>query len=330
MSIDSHTSCHREVYGQLADGRSVARFHLRNGPLEVCIIEYGAILESVVYDHVDRPAQQLCRRLTTLSEYEEDGAYIGAVVGPVANRIGYAQYLLEDRVISVATNEGPHQLHGGPNGLHQRLWHGREAVDMRGPSVELECTHEDGCDGYVGDLFVRVRYTLGGNGELYVEYTAVCDQPRPVSLTSHPYFGFVGERNLHVLTVHSCRQLEVDHDRVPTGRILDVSESAHDFSRPRPTSDIIVDNTYLFAENHPNQMVAALQTPSMILDVYTDQPALQVYVCRDDQTDETWVCLEPHGYVDATKHPHFPSVMLLPNQLYQHRTLLHWRAKSPV
>ena len=241
-----------------------------------------------------------------------------------------ASYRIDDQDIKVAANEGSHQLHGGPNGLHQRVWQGEAVVDVRGPSVQLECTHEHGTDGYVGNLLVRARFTISACGELFIEYTGLCDQPRPVSLTSHPYFGFENERATHLLAVDSVQQLAVDEERLPTGRILDVSETSADFTQPRPAQSEPLDNSYVFNADGNVRPRARLSSDSMTLEVHSDQPVLQVYVSHDAATDETWVCLEPHGYVDATRHPEFESIVLYPNQLYRHCTRMCWRLNDSI
>lgn len=315
--------------GTLQDGTEVGRFQLRNGPLEVTILEYGAIIESIVYLHEDGHRQSLCRALNGLADYERDAAYTGAAVGPVANRMRDAQYRIGAEVVYVAANEGQHQLHGGPNGLHQSLWSAEAVVDARGPSVELTCMHPDGTDGYRGNLLVRLRYTLGGMGDLIAEFTALSDQPRPVSLTIHPYFGFEGERHTHGLCLLTDQYQEVDEHGLPTGKVASVVGTKLDFTQYRQVHAAAVDHTYIFAASHCVVPRAKLVSSSMTLTVSSDQPALQVYVCQEPNAADTWVCLEPHGFVDATRFPDLPTVMVMPNEVYRHATVFEWTLIDP-
>ena len=315
--------------GTLQDGAEVARFCLRNGPLEVSILEYGAIIESIVYVHKDGRRQSLCRKLNGLAEYEQDAAYVGAAVGPVANRMRDAQYRIGAEVIHVTANKGLHQLHGGPNGLHQCLWSAEAVVDSRGPSVELTCMHPDGTDGYIGNLLVRLRYTLGGQGDLIAEFTALSDQPRPVSLTIHPYFGFEGERHTHGLCLLTDLHQEVDEHGLPTGRVTSVVGTKLDFTQYRTVLGATVDHTYIFAISNVVAPRVKFASKSMTLTVSSDQPALQAYVCQDSNASDTWVCLEPHGFVDATRFPDLPTVIVMPNEVYRHTTVFEWMLTDP-
>ena len=329
MQDEHRQPCTKEPYGFTTDGSEVSRFILTNGPLEVTLLEYGATIESIVYRRADGTTQALCKALDSLADYEQDAGYTGASIGPVANRMRNATYRIGDQEIKVTPNEGMHQLHGGPNGLHQCVWNGEITVDARGPSVQLESTHVDGTDGYIGNLLVRVRYTLDNEGGFWIEYTGICDAPRPVSLTSHPYFGFEGERTQHRLLINSVRQLEVDDSMLPTGIIVDVSNTHTDFSQRKDVCGVSLDNTYLYPSSDALIEMAVVTSPSMMLTVYSNQPALQAYVSHDADAESTWVCLEPHGYVDATRYSNFESVVLLPNQVYRHCTKLCFRLNDP-
>ena len=143
-------------------------------------------------------------------------------------------------------------------------------------------------------------------------------------------FWFENERATHLLAVDSVQQLAVDEERLPTGRILDVSETSADFTQPRPAQSEPLDNSYVFNADGNVRPRARLSSDSMTLEVHSDQPVLQVYVSHDAATDETWVCLEPHGYVDATRHPEFESIVLYPNQLYRHCTRMCWRLNDSI
>jgi len=144
-------------------------------------------------------------------------------------------------------------------------------------------------------------------------------------MTSHPYFGFAGERTEHRLQIHSTQQLEVDGSLLPTGRIVDVSNTPRDFLQAKDVRGVSLDNTYIFPSSDSLNAMAVVMSASMMLTVYSDQPALQTYISHDADAQSTWICLEPHGYVDATRHRAFESVILSPNQVYRHCTKFYFR-----
>ena len=56
----------------------------------------------------------------TPSDYLHQDAYLGATIGRYANRIAFAELKPLNRLL--AANQGPHQLHGGPQGFDKRRW----------------------------------------------------------------------------------------------------------------------------------------------------------------------------------------------------------------
>ena len=48
--------------------------------------------------------------------------YFNAIVGRVANRIGGAQFSLDDRNYKLFSNTPPNHLHGGKTGFNKKIW----------------------------------------------------------------------------------------------------------------------------------------------------------------------------------------------------------------
>lgn len=53
---------------------------------------------------------------------QKDTTYFGAIVGRVANRIGGAQFKLNEKVVKLAANEGKNMLNGGAKGFSKVIW----------------------------------------------------------------------------------------------------------------------------------------------------------------------------------------------------------------
>ena len=313
MTVDAH----RNVFGSQDDGTEVAQFRLRHGSLSVDIIEYGARLQQIFWHHDSGHLQKLIWSFEDLSSYQRDEQYLGAVIGPVANRLKNATYRDGQSIIVVEPNWGCHQLHGGTLGLHQQIWRGELVSDHRGPALELATTHADGTDGYPGNLFVKAKYVLAESGRLHIELSAKCDQRRIVSLTTYPYFQLSETGEDQLLSLFSERYLAVDQSQIPTGRIHSSREL---FGRPFSTQcldGLSLDHTFIFDDDRKSAL-AELQSEALTLRVFANQPALQVYIARKEKKG-TAVCFEPHGYVNAPNQEDFPSIMLTPGQCYDNQ-----------
>ncbi len=115
----------REPFGRTADGAQVWRYLLRNGPLTVGVVTRGAALQSVLApDRRGTPADVVLG-FADLAGYAAGGpgaSYVGAVVGRHAGRIAGGRLPLAGREYPLARNQGPNNLHGGPEGFDTRVW----------------------------------------------------------------------------------------------------------------------------------------------------------------------------------------------------------------
>eukprot|EP01050_Picozoa_sp_SAG11_P012435 SAG11_NODE_1380_length_5081_cov_6.100963_5_plen_168_part_00 len=119
-----------------------------------------------------------------MDPYDSDSTpYFGSIVGRVANRIAKGAFSLEGKDYSLAINNAPNTLHGGPKGCAKRLWRA-VAVDVPGlpPSLKLTLDDPDGHEGYPGDLVLGVTYTLLDSNELTIDMQV----PPPPSLPPPP------------------------------------------------------------------------------------------------------------------------------------------------
>lgn len=200
-----------------------------------------------------------------------DNSAMGAVVGRVANRIARGSFTIPGQgTYQLPLNDGPHHLHGGPQGFHQRMWQVDSVAEGAGSSqtfaeVSLSLISPSGDQGYPGQVHVEARYLLSSNGSLTVELSShVKDAISPVNLTHHAYWnlsdqGRHGATCLnHFLFTPYGSYLETDLRHLPTGRVLRVSETPYDFTRkkalgadlPQPSESAPVGGYDVFFTNH--------------------------------------------------------------------------------
>lgn len=347
--------------GRLKNGACVSAVELSAGKFKAAFINYGARL---LFMHMfDRRGVEgnISLRYDGVYGYEKDGAYLGATIGRIANRISNGTFELDGNGYSLPVNEtlGNH-LHGGPDGLHTRLWQMRILRFDTGPSrigVEFTTEDADGFQGYPGRALFKARYSLSVHGELATEYITTSEQKTVSDLTNHAYWNLSSHApegatvKGHLLKMNASRYLETDTKMIPTGELLPVDGTSLDF---RDVASIeqhldemteveldhyfVIDddapllNTWVGEENVKLRHAATLEHPGTgrELEIFTDQPGFQVYsanrlsrISQGRWRDYGALCLEAQGYPDAVNQPGFPSIEVSPEVPRVQRTV--WR-----
>lgn len=216
------------IFGLTTDGREVRRYRLRNkNGLTVDLLDLGCIIQSLLVPDGRGGLIDVVLGYDSVTEYENDDAYFGALIGRWANRVSGAAFELNGRRYSLAANDGPNHLHGGPGGFSRRLW----AASVRDDAVVFSRLSPDGEEGYPGDLRVEAVYRLTDEDSLIINYEAESDRDTVVNLTNHSYFNLKGEGDIldHRLRLRADFFSEVDSALIPTGRLLPTAGGAFDF-----------------------------------------------------------------------------------------------------
>jgi aldose 1-epimerase len=285
-------------------------------------------------------------------EIMTDGSAMGAVVGRVANRIGFGRLHIPGQgVYQLPCNDGQHHLHGGPAGFDKKFWQITHVSSAASESeVMLTLDSPDGDQGYPGSIRIEVTYRLNHVGDLTVVMAShVAQAITPVNLTHHAYWNLASGTTTHSALNHymfvNCRSyLETDTQHLPTGRILSVRETPFDFTEgkslgmdlPRATSPHQVDGydvylTGLTSTNDGTMPVLARihdDASSRELTIRSDQPGFQLYTgnyLKAPYIQHQAVCVEPSGYVDATSHPDFPSCLAAPGDVVRQTVVFQLR-----
>ncbi len=348
------SSIERDVFGTTADGRQVDRFtlHNRHG-MTVRLLTYGAtVTELLVPDREGRPADVVLG-FDNLRQYETQNPYFGCAVGRVAFRIADAKFELDGQTVRLAANQGPHHLHGGPQGFSRVVW---QAAVLPGeePAVRFSYLSLDGDQGYPGTVHVAALHTLTGHNELRIDFTATTDRPTPVNLTHHGYFNLAGGGSADVLghrvQILAGRYSVMAAGGLPTGELAAVAGTRWDLRQPtelRSRKDengrLAFDLGYLARPAAgPLLAVARVSEPASgrAMEVATTEPAVVFYTGNFlDGTlrgkggvaygRHAGMCLEPGGLPDAVHHPAFPSVILRPGCLYRHTCVYRFYVERP-
>jgi aldose 1-epimerase len=216
------------------DGIPVELFTLQNAHgSRLTATNYGGIIVSAWVRDRAGGLGDIVLGFDSLAGYLAQSAYFGAIVGRYANRIGRGQFRLDGKSHRLASNDGPHHLHGGIRGFDKAVWQAEPFRNEHGAGLGLRHTSPDGDQGYPGTLTAEVRYQLTDSDELVVDYEAETDAPTPINLTQHSYFNLAGAGTGdilgHELKIAADSFTPVDTTLIPTGEIAPVAGTAFDF-----------------------------------------------------------------------------------------------------
>lgn len=341
----------RAAFGVLPDGRAVEAVTLSNAKgMRATVLSYGAILQSVVVPDRSGKAAEVTLGYDDMTGYIKAPNYFGATVGRYANRIKLGKFSIDGAQYSLAINNRPNALHGGPAGFDKRLWTVTKVSDGPVASVVLTYVSADGEEGYPGKLTVTATYSLNEKNELSVEYQATTDKPTIVNITNHSFFNLAGEGAPssiydHVMTIPAETITPVDATLIPTGELKPVAGTPFDFRQPmvigariRDARDQQIayglgyDHNFVIARDVSKapRLNVRLADPKTgrVMEVLSNQPGVQVYtgnfldgtaVGRSGQAyrQGDGIAMEPQVFPDTPNQPAFGSARLDPGQTYR-------------
>jgi aldose 1-epimerase len=352
MTSDAATRIERKPFGRTPAGEAVELFTFaREGAPTVAITNLGGhIVEVLAPDRAGRVAD-VTLGYRDFAGYLADTNYFGCIVGRYANRIAKGRFTLDGKTYTLAVNNGPNSLHGGPTGFQTRVWTPKVVTGPDGDALELTYVSKDGEEGYPGTLTAKVVYSLRKDGGLAIDYTATTDAPTVVNLTNHAYFNLAGEGEGtilgHEMQIEADAFTPVDATLIPTGKIQPVEGTPFDFRKPvaigaridAPDDQLEAGGGYdhnfvLRGKTGELRLVARVREPKSgrVLEVLTTEPGIQFY--SGNFLDGTVVgksgkpyvrrggfCLEAQHFPDSPNEPSFPSVVLRPGQTYRQTTV---------
>ncbi|MCM1136443.1 MAG: galactose mutarotase [Clostridium sp.] len=341
----------KEIFGKTKDGCEIYRYWLENSKgMKAGVINYGAILVNLIVPDKRGNAEDVVLGYDTLEPYFANGGFFGATVGPNANRIGGASFVLDGKKFQLADNDGGNNLHSHKAlGYHKRVWDAEEKES--GVAFSLE--DEDGSMGFPGNKKVCVTYTLTENNELKIQYEAESDKNTVINMTNHTYFNLAGQGNGqihdHLLELKAGAYTPVLPGAIPTGELAPVAGTPFDFTAAKKIgAEIDADNEQLrLTGGYDHNWVidgadgtlrefAVVEEPlsGRRLRAYTDLPGVQFYAGNavDKQIgkagraygNRSGFCLETQYFPDTPNKPEFPSSVFGPDRKYKTVTIFQF------
>lgn len=342
----------REKFQKEVNGQKTDLFVLRNKVgAEICVTNFGAIVPAIMMpDKEGKFANVVLGHDSIENVINSPEPFLGSTIGRYGNRIAKGKFQLDGKEYSLAINNGPNSLHGGPQGFHRAVW---EAEQTDEKTLVLKHTSPDGDEGFPGELKVTMTYRLTDDNEFVIEYEAVTDKTTIVNLTNHAFFNLAGIANPtptvcnNIVTINADFFTPMDDVSIPTGEIMKVEGTPMDFRTPHTVGERIgekyeqlvfgagYDHCYVLNKREAGELTFAAKCvepeSGRNMEVYTTEPGVQLYTGNwlggfEGAHGATFparsaICFEAQHFPDTPNKGHFPSCVLKPGETYRQTTV---------
>jgi len=348
----------KNFFGKTKDLEDVHMFTLHNdNGMIVDILNYGGIIQSLTAPNRVGVYEDIILGYDDLESYIEATTYFGAIVGRYANRIANGKFTLDETEYILARNDGNNNLHGGLKGFDKVIWNATPIKKDDELSLKLEYLSKEGEEGFPGNLKVIVIYTLTNDDTLKIEYHATTDKKTHINLTNHNYFNLSGDFGInileHELRLNADRYIPINEEAIPLGSIDSIVGTPFDFTTPKKIGEELnddnvqlkngfgYDHCLVFEKMDKNLILGATvydRKSGRLMEVFTDQPAVQLYIGNHlDGSNigkgnipyeyRSGLCLETQHYPDSPNNPIFPSTVLNRGEIFSSKTFYKFSSK---
>lgn len=341
----------KELWGNMPDGREVYLYTLvnRNG-VSASFTNLGAVWVNMNVPDRDGNVVDVVLGFDSADEYLINPPHFGAPIGRNANRIAGAKFTINGKEYKLEPNNGPNNLHSGPDLYQSRLWDSEAEENDLGTSVSFSLFSPDGDQGFPGNANITITYTLTPDNSLDISYHMICDADTVANFTNHSYFNLDGHDGKDTLKqrvwIDADTYTRADEGSIPTGEFTPVKGTPMDFTVMKSIEqDIHEDYEALvfgggydhnWVLNHPQgevSLCAASESDKtgIRMEVYTDLPGIQFYTANflKNMTGKGGAvyekrccyCFETQYYPDSVNKPEFQSPVLKAGEEYKTTTI---------
>ncbi len=322
----------KEYFGTTKENEVVDAYTITNSKGNyIKVITYGATVVDIVVSDRNGIKRDVCLGYDTLAEYQNNGGYLGAFIGRVGNRTNKGEFTIDGVIYHIEKNEADRcNLHGGSKGFNTKVLTAEQVSDH---SVAFSLVSPDGEGGFPGELNATVTYSFDDNDCLTMHYEAVADKKTPINLTNHAYFDLSGgeEHDMlnQVLQINADAITAVDAACIPTGELMDVTDTPFDFCRAKKIGAEInepheqiqtghgYDHNFVLRKGEAYSAKAWCETTGIEMTVVTDLPGVQFYAGNfigdmmgkqgKPLYNRKGFCLETQYFPDSLNQPTFES-----------------------
>lgn len=323
--------------GQL-QGKDVFYAYYDTPEIKVVFTNVGASIVSLKTKDKGGKFDDIVLGYDTYHDYANNtDNYMGSVVGRCANRIRKGKFTLNNETFQLAVNNGVNHLHGGDAPFNTKVW---DALFLTDRAV-FRLFSKDGEGNYPGNVEVSVTYILSKKG-MRIVYEGTTDKDTILNLTNHTYFNLdghaYGSLANHWLKIEADSFIPVDETLIPSGDIMDVSNTPFDFRKAKPLLRDVDESNEQLKRGYGYDHCFVMKGSALLFSRYskrsvqvqTNMPGIQLYTgnylnAKGKQGVEygfrSGVALETQYFPDSINQPKFASCLLRPQQTYKHEAI---------
>lgn len=216
------------------DNKDVIAYNVKaSSGFEVEILNLGGIITKIKTPDINNNLENIVLGYKNIESYYNNPSYFGAIVGRTSGRICDGKIIIEGKEYNLNKNYGLHQGHGGNIGLNSKIWdvdiiEGNDYIEI---ILSIKCYDRE--ENYPGNLDVFVSFKIYEDYTIEETYKASSDKTTLVNITNHSYFNLSGNINRSIteqyIKLDSSYLVEIDDTCVPTGKVIDVTNTPFDF-----------------------------------------------------------------------------------------------------
>lgn len=275
-----------------------------------------------------------------MKNYTNNPFYLGRTVGRIAGRLKDGNFDLNGKNVQVEQNEGNNMLHGGNHGFSDVVWDAETKENTDSLQLILKQTFTEAEDKFPGTMPVTITYTLKQDNSVTINFSATTDEDTLFNPTSHVYWNLGGDDAedilAHTLQMNSKRHLDVDGEKIPTGKFIDNAGTPFDFTQPVVLGDAIdkmqdtdekgFDDIMEVQGDATDNRVVTLSDPASgrSLKIFSDRNAVIMFTANSMESGMLFnhgdghpyegIALEAQNLSDTPHHPEFGDVTLHANE----------------
>ncbi|WP_018924975.1 aldose epimerase family protein [Salsuginibacillus kocurii] len=331
------------------NGIPVTAYTMENSNgMKVKALDYGCVILEILVPDQEGNVENVVLRYDEISMYEKNPGFLGAIIGRTAGRTQDGKLPLTNHTYYLQQNEGKHHLHGGYECLSHVHWNVITEIQDNEQIIYFHYTSKEGEGGYPGKVDCYITYRLDNTNKFIIEYKAVTDKETAINFTNHSYFNLSGnaKRTIenHDLEIDSERFLELTHELIPTGEVLEVgSHPAFDFRKSKKIKDSLsqrdeqikraggIDHPFIINQAKKKAVVLFDEKSGRKLEIETDDPAIVCYsgnqltgnppISNRKAIKHLGICLEAQQVPNSYFLPDFEPPIIKATETYYKKTV---------